>query len=203
MKTGTDMSSALRTLSNWLPNLAQSQGFLPDALDANRAGRYTDAQVRMIKLRGWSLLRKGISPALGALGISLIGFLFTLFAASSPFPQRQVPGVVIGPGREILFMVPLISLTFLVIGSFVLRSAWRSWQTLRTDLQRNNIAFVEGPVTLKFLQDPLLAVQGVNFVVDQRAFLAFRGPWAGTTASRFRIYYVPRYNWMVNVEPLG
>jgi hypothetical protein len=224
--------------------LAQSQGFLLDALDANRAGRYTDAQVRLLEVRGRSLLREGLSPAFGALGISLIGFLFTLLAASVSFPR-----VAIGPGAGTVFTALLTSLAFLVSGVFVLRTAYRPWRRLRADLQQQKIVSVEGQVTLKgpptdalalshsivghkegrafgrgilaaflLLGDYALSgqqhqkpthvpfsdrfayiVDRVSFRVDPQAWFAFQGPW---TESRFRIYYVPCCNWIVNMEPI-
>jgi hypothetical protein len=59
--------------TDWLPALAQSQGFLLDALEANRAGRYTEAQVQILELRGRFLLNRKTRGAWGALGCSLIG----------------------------------------------------------------------------------------------------------------------------------
>jgi hypothetical protein len=139
---GTDSSLTLRSLPDWLPMLAQSQGFLLDALDANRAGRYTDAQVRLLEARGRSQLGQGRTPAFGVLGMSLIGFLFTLYAAS-----ESSPGFPIGPGA--VFTYFLGSLAFLVAGGFALRSAYRPWRSLRADLQQQKIVSVEGQVTLK------------------------------------------------------
>ena len=244
MNSSTNSTSTWRELPGWLPSLAQSQGFLLDALEANRGGRYTDAQVRLLELRGRSLLRQGLSPAFGALGISLIGFLFTLFAASVSFP-----GVAIGPGAGTVFTALLTSLAFLVSGVFVLRSAYRPWQRLRADLKQQKIVSVEGQVTLKGPPTDALAVSnsivghkegrapvrgilaaflllgdyalsgqqhqapthvpfsdqfayivdGVSFRVDPQAWFAFQGPW---TESRFRIYYVPCCNWIVNMEPI-
>lgn len=213
MNTGTDSSSALRSSPDWLPKLARSQGLLIDALEANRAGRYTDAQVQLLERRGRSVLKRGATPALGALGISSIGFLSTLGVAS----RSRDSGVVTGPGPEFLFTAPLVSLILMVVGCFVLRPAWRSWQNLRADLRQNRISFVEGQVTLKgpALVDYIsskrpenLAMQeryaymvnGVIFRVDPKAYSAFPGSWAD---SRFRVYYVPSCNWIVNMEPIS
>lgn len=212
-----DLSLAPSFCIEWLPTLAQSQGFLVDALDANRSGRYSEAQVQLLELRGRRLLKRKSGPALVALGISLIGFLFTLFVASLPRPQ--IPGVVTGPDRSVLFTAPLISVALLVIASFVLRSCWRAWRSLRADLAQPHIAYIDGEMTLAgpslleyaFASETATKVpmweryayivRDVSFQVDPRAWFAFKeGPW---TKSRFRVYYVPSCRWIVNMEPVA
>jgi hypothetical protein len=247
---GTDSGLPLRSLPDWLPMLAQSQGFLLDALDANRAGRYTDAQVRLLEARGRSLLGQARTSAFGPLGMGLILFLFALVAPSlrQTFPGTTIPPI--GPGAGTVFTALLASLALLVAGVFVLRSAYRPWRSLRADLQQQKIVSVEGQVTLKgpptealdlsnsivgqkegrarvrgilavfflladfavsseetpktYVRVPFsdrfaYIVDGVSFKVDPQAWCAFQGPW---TESRFRIYYVPCCNWIVNMEPI-
>jgi hypothetical protein len=43
------ISGAKSFNSDWLPALARSQGFVLDALETNRAGRYTEEQVQLIE----------------------------------------------------------------------------------------------------------------------------------------------------------
>jgi hypothetical protein len=210
------ISGAKSFNSEWLPALAQSQGFVLDALETNRAGRYTEEQVQLIELRGRKFLNRKNRGAWGALGISAIGFLFTLMAVSLPSPR--ILGAVTGPGTAVQFTAPLISLVLLVIGSLVLRSSWRWWQSLRADLKQHKIACVEGQVTLKgpSLTDYMLisqklpqnpppdqfayVVHGVSLRVDPQAWFAFRG--AAWAECRFRVYYVPSCNWPVNMDPI-
>ena len=52
---------------------------------------------------------------------------------------------------------------------------------------------------LRFSDRFAYIVDGVSFQVDPQAWFAFQGPW---TESRFRIYYVPCCNWIVNMEPI-
>ena len=56
-------------------------------------------------------------------------------------------------------------------------------------------AYVRVPFSDRFAY----IVDGVSFKVDPQAWCAFQGPW---TESRFRIYYVPCCNWIVNMEPI-
>ena len=135
-------SNAEQFHPEWLAALAESQGFLLAALDANRAGRYDQAQLRILEDRGRRILKHKLSPAVVLAGISIVGFLFTLAALSLPRPQ--VPGITTGPGAGILIMAVVISVVMLVIGLLLLRSGWRWWQHLKEDLKRNRIAVVEG-----------------------------------------------------------
>jgi hypothetical protein len=104
--TTRSASNAEQFHPEWLAALAESQGFLLAALDANRAGRYDQAQLPMLEDRGRHVLKHKLSPALVLAGISIVGFLFTL--ASLSFPRQQVPGITTGPGAGILIMAVLI-----------------------------------------------------------------------------------------------
>ena len=58
----------------------------------------------------------------------------------------------------------------------------------------------QNPTHVRFSDRFAYIVDGVSFHVDPQAWFAFQGPW---TESRFRIYYVPCCNWIVNMEPIG
>lgn len=228
-----------RAYPDWMPTLAQAQGFLLDALDANRAGRYSQEQVDLLERRGRSIMQAQAPTAYGLLGISLIGFLLVFFGGAMALEQGVVPGPE-------WCLTPLSPLALLVFGGLALRSIRRPWQNLRRDLMQNRLACVEGPLSLqgpppaeacrtfelaagqerssiyKQLVRVLLAflfyemsrpsmhahdstwgkyfctVEDITFEVNPQAWCLLT-PFAG---SRVRVFYVPGYKWIVNMEPM-
>jgi hypothetical protein len=217
----------------WLIKLAESQGFLLEALEANRAGHCTNAQLRLLEARGRGAVKEKRRPLFGLLGIGVFGFLATA-ALSSPlawacwlsmwlmgrttcisraFPDLPAPGVEMGPSKSVLTTMSFISAAALVTGILMLRSAGRWRRRLQDGLEQNRLASVEGQVILEhesafeWTSDPFsvpssanytYVVQGLRFQILPQHWYAFQGPWA---TLRFRVYYMPGCNWIVNMEP--
>jgi len=233
-------SNTKRAYPDWLPTLAQSQGFQLDALDANRAGRYSAEQVQLLERRGRSIMEREAPSAYGALAIGVLLTLFLFLAGGI-----ASTGVLREPGAgAMLLMALLVPLFMLFAGGLALRSIRRSWQNLRTDLMQHPVACVEGPL---ILQGPPPAEACLNFnpvagkagravqilsigagallyemnrprmqqhdstwgkyfyIVDGVAFEVNPQAWFGLAqcaGCRFRVYYVPSYKWIVNMEPM-
>jgi hypothetical protein len=207
---GTSVTAKQRH-PEWLIKLAESQGFLLEALEANRGGHCTTPQLRLLEARGRGAVKEKRLPLLGLFGISVVGFLAT--AALSSFPHSPVLGVEFGPPKSVLTMMLFGSAAALVTGVLMWRSASRWRRRLQEDLQQNHLWYVEGRVILEhesafeWTSDPVsvpspasytYVVQGVRFQIPQQQWCAFQGPWA---TLRFRVYYVPGCNWIVNMEP--
>jgi hypothetical protein len=190
-----------------LTRLAEANGFLLDALDANRAGRYTHAQVAAIELSGRQELRRKLRGAWGALGAGLIALLFFMFAAG--FNQRPMPGITSGPDPWVATGAKWLSIILCGAALLVFRAAFRSWRKLRTELRNGRIATQEGPVVSRsefpYSDNPsagthyLYEIGGTAFYVNRKAHLEFQN--LGPTCD-FRAYYVPSRMWLVNMEPI-
>jgi hypothetical protein len=191
----------------WLAPFAEANGFLLDALDENRARRYSDAQVQVLEQRGRSELRRGLRPAWAALAISLAGFFSALFISSPCHPQ--IPGVVTSPQPWAGTSAKWISFALLCIGLLVARSEYRYWRELRTELREHRICKLKGPVTSRsdfpWEGSPgantfyYYELWGASFQIDQKAFAAFQEL---PPNSQFQAYYVPSRMWLVNMEPI-
>ncbi|HTJ23876.1 MAG TPA: hypothetical protein VL383_15840 [Gemmatimonadaceae bacterium] len=157
--------------------------FTPEALDANRRGELTDAQLR--GFRGLSRYRHKSafgSAALLVAGAVLIGG----FASPSASPTLRL----------------LIPLVCLVIAAFLVVRAITGADALTHDLRRREVQFVEGAIG-KSRVGGGRAPDVLYLDVDDKRFNVSPATYdAAPDAGYVRLYFLPRSRKIVNLEVL-
>ncbi len=160
-----------------------STTFSPDALDANRRGELSDAQLRGFRALSRDRRKSALtSAAFLVVGALLVGF----FASPSSSPAARV-------------LIPLICLAiaaFLVVRSVTGRDA------LTRDLRRAQVQCIEGAIGKRRMSGGrarstyFLEIGDARFTVGRRSYEA--APDAGYV----RLYYLPLSRKVVNLERL-
>jgi hypothetical protein len=159
-----------------------------DALAANRAGLLSRAQARRLR-RG----RRGQRVVSFVFGVMFLSFgLFGLGALLSGNQQLEWEDGLIGGGFCVLLGTAVLASTF-------------GWGGLDRDLREARVAAVEGPPALEFRSEA--DSRGYwSWEIGGRTLSVGEGLYAwmtrGPRCDRFRVYYLPRSEAIVNVERL-
>ncbi len=159
---------------------------VPDAIEANKAGRLTDDQRR--GLRGMSGgLRRGEVQLSGAL---LVIGLLVWFAP--------------GPASAAVTK-PLVGIAFLVVAAAILIRGLAGADPLTNDLRTGNVASVEGAVSKRAITSDSRGSSSTSYFLDveHKAIHVWRSAYdAAPNAGWMRLYYLPRSHRLVNFERL-
>lgn len=157
--------------------------FMPEALDANRRGDLTDAQLR--GFRGLSHYRR--KSALGSAALLVAGaVLVGGFASPSASPTLRV----------------LIPVVCLVIAAVLVTRSIAGTDALSRDLRRREVQFVEGAIGKSRIGGGR-APDVVYLDVGDKRFKVSPATYdAAPDAGYVRLYFLPRSRKIVNLEIL-
>ena len=157
--------------------------FQAEALDANRRGQLTDAQLRGFRKLAWNNRRSALSSA-GFLvaGAVLVGF----FASPSASPTLRL-------------LIPLICL---VIAGFLVLRAISGSDALTRDLRQREVQFAEGAIGKRRIGGGRAADTYFLDVGDERFKAAPATYRAAPDAGYVRLFFLPRSRKIVNLELL-
>lgn len=159
----------------------------PDALEANRGGRMTDAQRDGMRNREGNLERNKLSFA--AI-LAVIGVL--LLTATGPAPNAAFR--------------PLAGIAFIAGAAFVLLRAMPGTDSLSQDIRTGKVETLEGPIGKRRIStDSRGANSSIYFLdVEKMHFeVAYTTYQAAPEAGIVRVYYLPRSKVVVNLEHLA
>lgn len=163
-----------------------NEAFVPEALEANKAGRLTDDQRR--SLRGMSRgLRKGevqLAAVLVAIGL-LVWF--------APGPASAA------------VTKPLVGIAALLIAAAVLIRGLAGADPVTNDLRSGSVASVEGAISRRRIVSSSRGSSSTSYYLDveHKSIHASRAAYdAAPEAGWVRLYYLPRSHHLVNFERL-
>ncbi len=174
--------------------LSAAHGFRPDALDANRSGTLTPGQARQLGRRGGFDVVLGLAVGALLVAVGIEGLLPSSLLAGLPdyvpqLPTGWPPALVIGGGALVVV--------------WVLRLRRR----LSADLAGRRVASVEGTIrkTLRTRTDGdgTTSTTYTYEIAPLRFGVTPAGYDSLDTRLRYRVYYLPRAETVVNIEPVG
>lgn len=157
--------------------------FQAEALDANRRGELTDAQLRGFRKLAWHNRRSALSSAAFLVaGAVLVGF----FASPSASPTLRV-------------LIPLICLA---IAAFLVLRAITGSDALTRDLRQRQVQSVEGAIGKSRIGGGRAPDTFFLDVGDKRFKVAAATYRAAPEAGYVRLFFLPRSRKIVNLEVL-
>lgn len=163
-----------------------SGAYIPEALEANQAGRLTDDQRRAA--RGMSRgLRSGEVQLAGALAV--IGLL-VWFAP--------------GPASDAVAK-PLVGIAAIIIAAAILVRGLAGADPITNDLRSGKVVSVEGAISKRVVETSSRGSSSASYYLDvehQRIHASRSAYDAAPEAGWVRVYYLPRSHHLVNFEHL-
>lgn len=159
----------------------------PDALDANRGGRMTDAQKAGMRNREGNIERDKLTFA-GILAV--IGVL--LLTATGPAPNAAYR--------------PIAAIGFLAAAAFVLFLAMPGTDSLSQDIRSGKVESLEGPIGKRRISTESHSSNSTIYYLDVERMhfeVAYSTYEAAPEAGMVRLFYLPRSKVVVNLEQLA
>ena len=174
----------MRNAIGHTPMSTSTESFAPDALDANRAGRLTDAQRKFLRgnSRGYRV---------GELQFAGLATVIGLLVWFGPGPARYAT------------TKPLVGIGCLILAGFLVVRSFVGADSVTRDLRSGRVDSAEGAITKRVIENRGNVPDTHYIIVAGHRVEASRAAYdAAPAAGIVKLYYLPNSHRFVNLERL-